>query len=72
MDYNVRLSSSKEIFRNLLTGEYHVDEEKVEKLIEDCESSLRIRFSSPLYDVVFHRVVRDVLRSHGENCTYVC
>jgi hypothetical protein len=69
MDYNVRISSSEEIFRTLLTDEYRVNEEKVEKLIEDCENSLRTQFFSPLYDVVFHRVVRGVLHSHSENYT---
>ncbi len=72
MDYNVRLSSSEEIFRVILTDEYQVKEEKVDVLIEDCESSLKLQPPSPLYDIVSYRVVRDVLHSHDENYTYVC
>ncbi len=72
MDYNVRLSSSEEIFRTLLIDEYRVEKRKVDVLIKDCQSSLESRPPSPPYDVVFHKVVRDVLDSHKENYTHVC
>lgn len=70
MNYNVRLSNSEEIFRLILTNEYRVKKEKVDALIEDCEKKLKLQPPSPLYDVVFHKVVRDVLDSH--NFYYTC
>ena len=72
MDYYVRLSNSEEIFRDLLTNEYRVEDGKIKMLIEGCESSLKLQPPSPLYDVVYHKVIRDVLDSHKENYTYVC
>ncbi len=66
MDYYIRLSSSEEVFRVLLTDEYRVKGEKMETLIEDCESSLKLQPPSPLYDVVFHKVVRDVLNFYNQ------
>ena len=61
MDYDVRLSNSEEIFRFLLTNEYKVEEEKIKMIIEDCKSSLKLEPPSPLYDVIFHKVIRTVL-----------
>ena len=71
MDYNVRLSNSKQIFRSLLTDEYQVTGEKVDVLLRDCENSLKARPPSPLYDVIFHRVIREVLDSHHFPYTYI-
>ena len=61
MDSYEYLSSSDEIFRTLLTNEYCVKEENIEVLVENCKSSLKLQTSSPLYDVVFHKVIRDIL-----------
>ena len=61
MDSYEYLSNSDEIFRTLLTNEYCVNEESIEVLVENCKSSLKLRTSSPLYDVVFHKVIRDIL-----------
>ena len=66
MDYYVHLSSSEEIFRILLTDEYCVKGEKMEILIEDCENSLKLQPPSPLYDIVFHKVVRNVLNFYNQ------
>ncbi len=72
MDYNVHPSNSEETFRSLLTDEYRVTREKVDILLRDCQNSLKSRLPpSPLYDVVFHRVVREVLDSHHFPYTYV-
>ncbi len=71
MDYTVHLSNSEEIFRSILTDEYNVNGEKIETLVEDCENSLKLQ-SFHLYDVVFHKVVRDVLYSHKFHYTHVC
>ena len=64
MDYDVRLSYSEEIFRGLLTDEYFIKEEEMEILINDCKNSLKLLTSSPLYDIIFHRVIQDVLDSY--------
>ncbi len=70
MDYNVHLSSSEEIFRTILTNEYRIEKEKVDVLIKDCQSSFEDQPPSPPYDVVFHKVIREVLYSHNEIYTY--
>jgi acetone carboxylase gamma subunit len=72
MDFETRLSNSEEIFRKLLIDDYHVTEEKVDEIIQECEVSLEAEASSPLYDVIFHKVVREVLETHHVPYQYVC
>jgi hypothetical protein len=70
IDYDTRISYSEDIFRALLINEYNIEEEKMEPLIENCKSSLMLRPPSPLYDIVFHQVVQDVLKSSDHNSTF--